>query len=69
MSVNRTIIQAHAKAYRSEKGDHTKASDTQSSLTRKIVALADVIEKLIQRGVLPGHPDHQSFHTGFPFPL
>ena len=44
VSVDGTIMQAHAKASRSEKGAHREASDAHmSGLTSKSVALTDAI--------------------------
>ncbi len=57
VSVDGTILQAHAKASGSEKGAHREASDAQGGLTSKSVALTDAIGKLIRFVVLPG-PSH-----------
>ena len=55
VSVDGTILQAHAKASGSEKGAHREASDAHmSGLTSKSVALTDAIGKLIRFVILPG---------------
>ncbi len=58
VSVDGTILQAHAKASGSEKGAHREASDAHmSGLTSKSVARTDAIGTLIRFVVLPG-PSH-----------
>ncbi len=57
VSVDGTILHAHAKASGSEKGAHREASDARGGLTSKSVARTDAIGKLIRFVVLPG-PSH-----------